>query len=232
VALSVGSISVMEENAVVKYLDTMLLYFRTIIHSSYSVLVKAEMGSTWERLRFSSRILPSHLSRILLELEDIQAELMNKLSELTVAATIGQQKLNGGSKLFADADVRSWVTDSTDYQVSASFLSLGSWSHSAKEFLFHIICISVLDVYATLVESLTLNAFSLHSTGETSWHLSYPLTLLPSRRAEADLSSAQLHEQTALNGRDGLSLHESCSSDPLSLLLQIPPLLLPGFGGV
>lgn len=124
ISLSVGSISVMEENAVVKYLDTMLLYFRTILHSSYSVLVKAEMGSTYDRLRYSSRALPSHLSRILLELEYIQTELISKLAGLTVASTIGQQKLNGGSKLFADADVRSWVTDSTSYQVS--FYSLQS----------------------------------------------------------------------------------------------------------
>jgi hypothetical protein len=36
----------------------------------------------------------------------------------------------------------------------------------AQDFLFHIICISVLDVYADLVESLAVNAFSLHSTGE------------------------------------------------------------------
>ena len=73
IALSVGSISVMEENAVVKYLDLMLLYFRTIIHASYSVVVKAEMGSTLDRLR-SSKTLPSHLSRILLELEFIQVQ--------------------------------------------------------------------------------------------------------------------------------------------------------------
>jgi hypothetical protein len=38
--LSVGSIAVMEENAVVKYLDMMLLYFRTNIHASFSIIVK------------------------------------------------------------------------------------------------------------------------------------------------------------------------------------------------
>ena len=58
ISLSVGSIAVMEENAVVKYLDMMLLYFRTNVHASYSIIVKVcVVPALWLSLR------PPHVCR-------------------------------------------------------------------------------------------------------------------------------------------------------------------------
>jgi hypothetical protein len=183
------------------------MYFRTIIHSSYSVLVKAEMGSTWERLRVSSRVLPSHLSRILLELEHIQAELINKLSGLTVAATIGQQKLNGGSKLFADADVRSWVSDSTGYQVRPSPLPMLTLRLTPPSFPpyptgvpvpHHLHQCARCLRHSRGVSSPERLLSSFHRC-HTSPPSPLPLTPLDSR-PETDLPKIELRESTRLDG--------------------------------
>ena len=159
ISLSVGSIAVMEENAVVKYLDMMLLYFRTNIHASYSIIVKvkslqksimgssslcfacffkAEMTSSWEKVQsMSSGGVPSHISKILLELEYIQVklfifrsfltdlllpiwyfvkgELSSKLAGMTIDSRLG--RANQDSKIFADKVDLSWLKDTTSYEV-------------------------------------------------------------------------------------------------------------------
>lgn len=63
-----------------------------------------------------------------------------------------------------------------------------------QDFLFHTICISVLDVYADLVESLAINAFSLHSTG-----IQFSLSICANKelveyRAQARVSENELLE--------------------------------------
>jgi hypothetical protein len=75
------------------------------------------MTSTWENVQvMASGGVPSHISKILLELEFIQAELFNKLAAMTIPAKLGQK--NGESKLFANTTVeRHWMTDSTTYEV-------------------------------------------------------------------------------------------------------------------
>lgn len=84
---------------------------------------------------------------------------------MTIAARLGQ---GADSKLFPDKAERRWLTDTTKYEVIGCAVSLyvcDSLCGYRQDFLFHVICISVLDVYADLVESLAINAFSLHSTG-------------------------------------------------------------------
>ena len=87
ISLSTGSIIVLEENAVDKYLEFILLNFRTNTHASYSVIVKNEMTSEIESSRLNHRGLPTHISRILLDLGHIQSNLSSILTGMTVAAS-------------------------------------------------------------------------------------------------------------------------------------------------
>jgi hypothetical protein len=130
ISLSTGSILVLEENAAEKYLDFILLNFRTNTHASYSVIVKNEMTSEIEHSRLHHRGLPTHISRILLDLGHIQSNLSSLLTGMTVSSD------------------DEWK-NKTSYE----------------NYLFHMICISIVTVFADLVDSLARNSFSLHSTG-------------------------------------------------------------------
>jgi hypothetical protein len=132
ISLSNGSILALEENAVDKYLEFILLNFRTNTHASYSVIVKNEMTSEVENLRLHHRGLPTHISRILLDLGHIQSNLSTILTGMAVQSASDEWK------------------DKTSYE----------------NYLFHLICISVVTVFADLVDSLARNSFSLHSTGK------------------------------------------------------------------
>jgi hypothetical protein len=88
ISLSTGSLLVLEENAVDKYLEFILLNFRTNTHASYSVIVKNEMTSELESSSLNHRGLPTHISRILLDLGHIQSNLSTILSGMTVAAAV------------------------------------------------------------------------------------------------------------------------------------------------
>ena len=85
ISLSTGSIIVLEENAVDKYLEFILLNFRTNTHASYSVVVKNEMTSEIDHSRFNHRGLPTHVSRILLDLGHIQSNLSTILSGMMLS---------------------------------------------------------------------------------------------------------------------------------------------------
>lgn len=133
ISLSTGSIIVLEESAVDKYLDFILLNFRTNTHASYSVIVKNEMTSDKGNTSTHHRGLPAHISKILLDLGHIQSNLSVMLPGMSVSAS------------------EAWK-DQTFY----------------VDYLFHMICVSVVAVFTDLVDSLARNCFSLHSTGSYS----------------------------------------------------------------